>query len=128
MSNLELIQQGYKDFAEGNVEAVLANFHPEIEWNESTGFPYVNGNGISIGPEAVVKDVFTHIPAYFDGFNIDIQDLFESDDKVVMVGYYTGVWKPTGKEFKANATHVWTLKDGKVTHMFQVADTATIIN
>lgn len=128
MSNLELIQQGYKNFAEGNVEAVLANFDPKIEWHESTGFPYVKGDGISVGPEAVVQDVFAKIPAYFEGFNINIQELFESGDKVVMVGYYTGVWKPTGKEFKANAAHIWTIKDGKSTHMFQVADTATIIS
>lgn len=128
MSNLELIQQGYKDFADGNVEGVLANFHPEIEWNESNGYPFIEGDGIFIGPEAIVTNIFAHIPEYFDGFNIDIQDLFESGDKVVMVGYYTGVWKPSGKEFKANAAHVWTLKDGKATHMFQVADTATIIN
>lgn len=128
MSNLELIQEGYKNFAEGNVEAVLANFHPQIEWHESTGFPYVKGDGISRGPEAIVQDVFVRIPEYFEGFNIDANDLFESGDKVVMVGYYTGTWKPTGKEFKAHAAHIWTVKDGKVTKMFQVADTATIIN
>ena len=121
------INQVYKTY-EGNVEAVLANFHPEIEWNECEGFPFVHGDGISIGPPAVVQDVFSKIPEYYEGFNIDVQELFESGDKVVMVGYYKGVWKPTGKEFKANATHVWTVKDGKTTHFFQAVDTATIIN
>ena len=31
MNNVELLKQGYQDFAEGNVEAVLDKFDPEIE-------------------------------------------------------------------------------------------------
>ena len=45
-----------------------------------------------------------------------------------MAGHYMGVSKETGKEFKANATHVWTVKDKKATHFFQAVDTAEIIN
>jgi hypothetical protein len=45
-----------------------------------------------------------------------------------MVGHYTGIWKATGRKFKANATHTWTFKNGKATHFFQAVDTAEIIN
>jgi ketosteroid isomerase-like protein len=128
MNNVELIKKGYQYFAEGNVEAVLDLFHPEMEWNECKGFPYVTGDGLFIGPNAVVQNVFAKIPENFDGFHIDVQELFGSGDKVVMVGHYKGVWKATGKEFKANAAHVWTVKDGKATHMFQAVDTAEIVN
>ncbi len=106
MNNVELMEQGYKDFAEGKVEAVVALFDPEIEWNECKGFPFVSGDGTFIGPNAIVQGVFSKIPENYDGFNIEIQELFSSGDKVVMVGHYTGVWKATGKDFKANATHV----------------------
>ena len=128
MNNVELIKKGYQYFAEGNVEAVLDLFHPEMEWNECKGFPYVTGDGLFIGPNAVVQNVFAKIPENFDGFHIDVQKLFGSGDKVVMLGHYKGVWKATGKEFKANAAHVWTVKDGKATHMFQAVDTAEIVN
>jgi len=128
MDNVEIAKQGYQYFAEGNVEAVLGLFHPKIEWRECTGFPFVTGDGIYVGPNAIAQEVFTQIPKHYDGFTIDIQQLFGSGDKVVMVGYYKGVWKATGKKFKANATHVWTLKDGKVTHYFQAVDTAAIVN
>jgi ketosteroid isomerase-like protein len=127
MSNLELVQQGYKDFAAGNIEAVLANWDPKIEWRECNGFPFIEGDGISIGPQAVLQDVLSQIPVQYDGFNIEVRELFEAGDKVVMVGFYTGTWKATGKAFKANATHVWTVKDGKATHFFQAVDTASII-
>ncbi len=128
MNNVELVTKGYQNFAEGNVEAVLALFHPEVEWNGCIGFPYISGDGLFIGPDAVAQNVFAKIPEHYEGFDIDIQELFGSGDKVVMVGYYKGVWKATGKEYKANATHVWTLKDGKATHFFQAVDTAEIVN
>jgi ketosteroid isomerase-like protein len=128
MKNLEIIQQAYKSFAEGNIEGAIADFDQDIEWNECQGFPFIKGDGISIGPQAVVQDVLAQIPVHYDGFNINVKELFGCDNKVVMVGFYEGTWKATGKAFRGNATHVWTLKDGKVTHFFQAVDTATIIN
>jgi ketosteroid isomerase-like protein len=128
MTNLEIIKQGYSHFSTGNVEAVLALFDQAIEWNECKGMPFVKGDGVSIGPEAIVADVFMNTGVFFDGFNIAISDLFAADDKVVMEGYYQGTNKATGNPFKANATHVWTLKNGKATRLFQAVDTATIIS
>jgi ketosteroid isomerase-like protein len=128
MSNVDLLKQGYQNFADGNVEAVLAVFHPDIEWIQCTGFPFITGDGRYVGPNAVVENIFAPIPVHYDGFNIEIQEFLESGDKVVMIGHYRGVWKETGKEFKANATHVWTVKDGKMMRFFQAVDTAEIIN
>ena len=128
MNNVDLVKKGYQNFAEGNIEAVLGLFHPEVVWDECTGFPYVSGDGIYIGPNAIVQGVFAQIPENYEGFQVEIRELFGSGDKVVMVGYYTGTWKETGKAFKANATHVWTIKDGKATHFFQAVDTAEIMN
>ena len=125
---MELVKQGYQYFAEGNVEAVLELFHPEMEWDECTGFPYITGDGLFIGPNAALQNVFAKIPENIDSFNVDVKELFGSGDKVVMVGHYKGVWKETGKEFKANATRVWTVKDGKATHFFQAVDTAEIVS
>lgn len=126
MTNVELIKQGYANFAAGKVEEVLALFDPKIEWRECKGMPFVEGDGIYIGPEAIVTNVFMNLPVSFDGFNIEVNEVFGADDKVVMVGFYKGTNKATGHSFKAYATHVWTLKNGKMTHFFQVADTATI--
>jgi ketosteroid isomerase-like protein len=82
----------------------------------------------SKGPMSVAQDVLAQIPQHYKNFNIEIKELFGNGDKVVMVGHYTGTWKATGKPFKANATHVWTVKDGLATHFFQAVDTAMIIN
>ncbi len=128
MDNVGLVKQGYQNFAEGNIEAVLALFHPKIVWDECQSFPFVTGDGKFVGPEAILQGVLAHIPDHYQGFHIEIDELFGCGDKVVMVGHYRGVWKVTGKSFNANSTHVWTLKDGKVTYFFQAVDTAEIIN
>jgi len=127
MNNVELLQHTYQNFAIGNVEAVLAAFHPEIEWSGSKGFPYIPDDVPLVGPNAVVQNVFARIPEFYESFTIDIQELFGSEDKVVMKGYYKGVYKASGKEFKANAAHIWTVKNGKITGYFQAVDTAVIV-
>jgi ketosteroid isomerase-like protein len=128
MTNVDMVKQAYSNFATGNVAGVLDLFDPAIEWHECKGMPFVNGDGIFTGQEAVVTNVFMNLPVYFDGFNIAVTEIFGADDKVVMVGYYQGTNKATGNLFKANATHVWTVKDGKLSHFFQAVDTVTIIS
>ena len=128
MTNLELIKKGYQLFAEGNVEAFIAPWHPDMVWSECKGFPYVEGDGIYVGAKAILEGVFAKIPEWFDGFDIEVSDFVDGGEKIVMVGYYIGTWKPTGKKFKANATHTWTVKEGKITHFFQAVDSAEIVN
>ena len=128
MSNLENLKKGYQDFATGNIEAVLANWHDDIIWEQCAGLPYVTNNGKYVGKKAVVEEILTPIPEYYDNFGIEISDFVDGGDRIVMVGHYTGTWKATGKKFRANATHTWTFKNGKSVHFFQAVDTAAIIN
>lgn len=128
MTNVDLVKQAYSDFATGNVKDVLAVFDPAIEWNECKGMPFIKDDTIFKGIDAVVTNVFMNLPVYFEGFNVSVNQLIGADDKVVMVGHYVGKNKATGHPFKANATHVWTIKNGKVTHLFQAVDTATLIS
>ncbi len=128
MENLDLAKTGYKKFSEGDIEGVLALFDPNMEWHECEGFPFIEGNGVFKGPGDIEKYVFSRLPEHYDNFNIEIEELLECGDRVIMAGYYTGTWKATGKKFKANAVHVWTIKNEKLTRFFQAVDTATIIN
>jgi uncharacterized protein len=128
MNNLEILKQAYQAFAEGNIAQVTANWAPDMVWAECTGFPYSNEDGIYTGAQDVIEGIFAKIPEYYDGFNIEVTDFVDGGDKIVMVGYYKGIWKATGKNFKANATHTWTFKNGKITNFFQAVDSAEIIN
>jgi hypothetical protein len=126
MTNTDLVKQVYTLFSTGNIPAALGLFDPAIEWHECKGMAFVTGDGIFTGPEAVVTNVFMQIPVYIDGFNIEVAEIFGADDKVVMKGYYQGTNKATGNAFKANATHIWTVANSKLTHFFQAVDTAVM--
>ena len=128
MTNVELMKQGYAHFSTGNVPAVLDMFDPAILWHECNSFPFIEGDGIYNGPQEVLKNIFMNIPEFYDGFKVTVTDIFGSGDKVAMQGFYEGVYKQTGKKFKANAAHIWTFKDGKVTQFFQAVDTASIMS
>ena len=126
MTNVELVKQMYSDLASGNAPAALALFDPSIEWRECKGMPFVEDDGLYIGAESIVKNVFMQLPVVFDGFKVEPTEFFGADDKVVMMGHYTGTNKATGNLFKANATHVWTVENGKMIRFFQAVDTATL--
>ena len=129
MENVTLIKQGYENFATGNIPAVLAIWDENIKWMGAKGFPIFEGtDGIVTGSQNVLQSVLAKIPELYDEFHIDVQDLFANGDKVVMEGFYTGVWKATGKSFKVNAVHIWNVSGGKVTRFFQAVDTAAIMN
>lgn len=127
MSNLETLKKGYQLFAEGKIDEVLAMWDKDIVWKECTGFPFVEGDGTYVGQKAIAEEVFSNLPRYYDNFKIEIDDFVEGKEKIVMVGHYSGVWKASGKPFKANATHTWTFKDGKPASFFQAVDTAEIM-
>ncbi len=93
MNNLELVKQAYQNFADGNMDAVLELYHPEMVWQNCSGYPFIIGDGLFIGPDAVVQNVYEKMPEYIDidSYHVDIQELFGSGDKVVMVGHYIGV-------------------------------------
>ena len=104
--------------------AALALFDPAIEWYECHGMPFIKDDGHFTGLDAVVATVFMQLPVVYDDFNVEVSEIFGDGEKVAMVGYYTGSNKATGNPFKANATHIWTVKNGRLTHFFQAVDTA----
>jgi len=127
MSNTDLVRSLYSHFSSGNVPAALALFDPAIEWHECIGMPFIKENGHFTGPDAVVANVFMQLPVHYDGFNVSVTDIFGEGDRVAMVGYYEGTNKETGHPFKANAAHIWTIKNGKLVHFFQAVDTAATL-
>ena len=128
MSNVNIIKSAYENFAAGNIPAVLESFSPDVTWHECQGFPWVEGDGIFTGADEIVQNAIMPILEQYDGFSIEVVDLIDGGDKIVMEGYYTGTYKATGKSFRANAVHIWTMKNGKVAEFFQSVDVATIVN
>lgn len=122
-TNLDIIKGVYNAFATGDFPAFLAAMDPKIEWNEAENFPYADGNPY-IGPDAVVQGVMGRIGADWEYWTITDQVYHVTLDAMVIVtARYNAKHKITGKVIRAQVTHMWTLKEGKITNFQQYADT-----
>jgi len=120
---LEMLRNAYGAFATGNIPAVLAVFDPKIEWIEAEGFPY---GGTYIGPDAVLVNVFMKLGTEWDGYSAMPAEFIDAGERIVVLGQYSGTYKATGRSFKADFAHVWTLRNGKAVKFVQYADTALV--
>ncbi len=121
MSNsLQSVQAIYAAFAKGDIPAVLGALAADVHWTEAEGGPY---GGVSIGPDAVLQNVFMKLGGEWDGFAAVPREFVASGDTVVALGDYSGTFKGTGKSFKAPFAHVWKLQGGKAVSFQQYTDT-----
>lgn len=121
-TNREIMRDSYDAFARGDMEAVLAVHDPGIVWMEAENVLYADRNPY-IGPQQVAEGLFARIVRDFDGFHIQLDQLVHDGDTVVALGRYHGTWKATGRTADAQFVHVWTLRDGRITHFQQYTDT-----
>jgi len=126
MSNVQLVRDTYAAFGRGDIPAVLAAFHPQIEWHQAEGNPYRMDGSAWIGPQAVLDNLFMRIGAEWDGFTITIQKLHDAGEYVIIEGRYTGTYKPSGRKLDSQLCHVWRIQDGKFVSFQQYLNTAQL--
>jgi uncharacterized protein len=86
MSNaLDSVRAAYAAFATGDVPAVLGTLAPDVHWTEAEGGPY---GGVSIGPDAVLQNVFMKLGSEWQGFAAVPREFVASGDTVVALGEY----------------------------------------
>ena len=120
-SNLDVVRGIYAGFAAGDIPAVLSALAPDVHWTEAEGGPY---GGVSIGPDAVLRDVFMRLGGEWDGFAAVPGQFVVEGDTVVALGDYSGTYRATGKSFRAPFAHVWKLAGGRAASFHQHTDTA----
>ena len=121
-ANVDVIRAIYDAFAMGDVPGVLGRMAPDIEWNEAENFPYADGNPY-VGPEAIAQGVFMRCATEWDGFAVQVDEIFDAGDTVVAVGRYLGTYKATGTAQHIQMAHVWRVADGRAVRFQQYADT-----
>ena len=121
--NIEIIDSLYKSFDSGDIPAVLASLDTKVVWNEAEGNAYADGNPY-LGPDAVLNGVFARVGGEWDGFKVVNIELHEmSNNQVLATMRYNATYKKTKKPIDAQAAHLWTLNNGKITTFQQYVDT-----
>lgn len=121
--NVELVKSIYAAFARGDIPAVLATFDRDISWQTPATLPWSSGD--YHGPEGVTE-YFGRFTAALTDPAIVAGEFLDAGDHVVVHGEERACSTATGRRFAARFTHSWTVRDGRVTRMRAVIDTATV--
>ncbi len=109
--------------ARGNPDVIRQVLAPDIRWEVVEGFPY---GGVYVGLDDVLSNFFGRLFQDFESFVAVGTEFFESGDRVIALGNYTGRAKATGNRFTARFAHVWTLQGGTIVRLQQCADTVQL--
>jgi ketosteroid isomerase-like protein len=126
MGNVQYAKDIYAAFGRGDIPAVLARFHPQIEWREAEGNPYQPDGAAWVGPQAVLEKLFLRLGSEWEGFTVTVRTLHDAGDHVVMEGRYTGRYKPSDRRIDAQVCHVLSFRDGKLSSFQQYVDTGQL--
>jgi ketosteroid isomerase-like protein len=98
---------------------------PHVVLEIPAGFP--GGNAIYRGIKAYVEDF---LYAFYGNFDLrtEAEEFLESGDRVVVLGRHQGHALPTGVAVDVPFAHVWTVRDGLLTHGMMYTDTAVLWN
>jgi ketosteroid isomerase-like protein len=122
MSSVDLVKRSYEAFARGDMDGVLGDMDPKIEWQQAQGLPH---GGTYCGLEEVRRNIFDPLDAeWWDEFSAVPAEFLDAGDEVVVLGRYRGVAKGSGKHLDVPFVHVWTVRGKRAVRFRQFLDTA----
>ena len=119
--NVSVVRRLYQ--ARGDPEVIRQVLASDVRWEVVDGFPY---GAAYVGLDSVLRDFFGRLFTDFDEFVANGSEFFESGERVIALGNYSGRAIRTGKRFTARFAHVWTLQDGLIVRLQQCADTVQL--
>lgn len=123
MTNIEVVQELYRTFKNRDYEAFRGICDPDLEWMQNQGFPKGSTN---YGADAVIDNVFKAFNHDWSSWSFQIEEYLDAGTSVIVIGFYEGIHRISGKSFRSDAAHVYDLMNSKVTRFRQFADTKVI--
>lgn len=118
--NVALARRLYESGMAPDVVAEVID--PNIVWDITPGFPY---SGVYHTWASTGADFFGRLAPNFTSFGAVAEQFYDAGEHVFVRGHYHAVSK-SGKESDARFIHLWTVGDGKLTHLVQAADSHVV--
>lgn len=119
--DVETLRRGYEAFARQDLEAVMAAFHPDIEWRSPDSTPL---GGHYRGQDAV-KGFFGKLAQRFQRLSVEPLEFLDAGDAIVVVTRDRGAG--SAGDFDMESIHLWRMRDGKAASFTEYLDTARIL-
>jgi ketosteroid isomerase-like protein len=122
----QVIQDAYAAFGRGDITTLLGYMTDDIQWQPVIGTAaHVPFSGERRG-KSEVAEFFRLVATNEDFQQFEPREFVAQDDKVVAIGHYRAVTKPTGKILESDFVMVFTLRDGKIARFREFTDSAGI--
>jgi ketosteroid isomerase-like protein len=105
--NMEVVGKLYEAFARGEIDSILAQVDPEIEFDLSDRLP---DEGIHRGREAY-RQFLKRTFELWAGFRVEVEELLDVGDAVVALIHTTATGRASGIEVDERVAHVFWLRD-----------------
>ena len=123
--NVNLIKKIYGHFNAREYDNVVKNFADDFEWFAADNSPLADRSPYH-GVKEIREGVFGRIEVGFKQLNVCIDEIIDAGDKVIILGYYEGEYATGALAPRAQAAHVWTIRDGKAAKFQQYLDTLAV--
>ena len=114
--NAELLRGAYEAFGRGDIPAVIALLDENIVWNAPKVLPHY----MPVGGRDDIAAFFGNLVSTWDGFNLEVDDLVASGNRVCAIGRAGGLLD--GAQVSYGFVHAWTVEDGVVTRFDEYVD------
>lgn len=104
--NIDLLRGTYEAFGRGDIPAVMAVLDENIVWNA----PAVLPQAMPVDGRGDVGAFFQKLASTWEDFNLEVDDLVASGDRVCAIGRAGGLLD--GKQANYGFVHAWTVRDG----------------
>ena len=112
--NVETVRRVYDAVSRGDHAAVLAAYHPEVEWDFSRSpFRRVMDRRIYRGPEGMRSFVRERYETW-ETADDHLEEVIDAGEQIVSVVVSQGRGRASGAEVKQRHHGVWTFRDGKI--------------
>jgi ketosteroid isomerase-like protein len=123
-SNRKIIEKMYRDYAAGNMSAVISCFDKDIIW-ERPGAPFIPFSGTFRGINEVTR-MFAIQATSISIKEFIPEKICTNEDTVVVLGHDKADVVSTGKTYATDWVQSFTLKDGKIINVMVYLDSKAI--
>jgi len=111
--NIRAVQEHYAAFGRGDMEALAATLHPEVEFIAADARAE-GGSGPPLRGRDTVLAYLESVHAAVSDNEVEIVSLEAADDRVIASIYLHGTWRRSGVSGAIPTVHVFTLRDGLI--------------
>lgn len=120
-NNVGTVKRIYESFVAGDVDAVVATWAPDIEFNAPEG---LIGGGTFHGPGEILENVFAELAKNWEETSAVPEQFVDGGDTVDALMTWSGTSTETGKDVENPGAHVFEFEDGMIARWTSDADTA----